>query len=269
MSSFGLFTGLAAGGSCQLMGMSVRLYENPSCMDYKLELVGEYSGKSYFHLISVRDLVAHSPDYIDQIIIHFANKIQHEERKIHYGLLGQANSTSSGHSVNAQSGGGGAGGSFSIAPGAINRASVLHRPASVVGIFGASDAPKEPLKFAGFKLGELTGVRGWQIGSDGFLRSMTANVVWAPGEPMDGKTNSKSEHCGVYAYKKARDFLKAHGDLHIYGKVALWGDVIEHELGYRAEFAKITSLDGVLGSQRDDRELARCRERYGLTSASL
>ncbi|HEX4919747.1 MAG TPA: hypothetical protein VFV92_03305 [Candidatus Bathyarchaeia archaeon] len=30
-----------------------------------------------------------------------------------------------------------------------------------------------------------------------------------------------------------------------YGTVQLWGEVIEHEIGYRAEYAKVKSLDGV------------------------
>lgn len=85
---------------------------------------------------------------------------------------------------------------------------------------------------------------------------------------MDGKTRAKEEHCGIHAYKKARDFLKSHAsELHIYGKVAMFGDVIEHELGYRAEFAKIISLDGVLGS-RGEKELDRHRKQYGLTTSA-
>lgn len=76
---------------------------------------------------------------------------------------------------------------------------------------------------------------------------MSANAVWAPGEPMEGKTKSTSEHNGVYAYKTAKDFLTNHAEaLHVYGRVALWGDIIEHELGYRAQFAKIISLDRYL-----------------------
>lgn len=95
---------------------------------------------------------------------------------------------------------------------------------------------------------------------------MSADVVWGPGEPMEGKTKSRSEHNGVYAYKLLRDFLKQHsGDLDVYGKVALWGDVIEHELGYRAEFAKIISLENFCGRDRDHGySLPKLREIYGL-----
>lgn len=37
-----------------------------------------------------------------------------------------------------------------------------------------------------------------------------------------------------------------------FGRVKLWGQVIHHERGYRAEFAKITAIDGVMGMDSDD-----------------
>lgn len=112
---------------------------------------------------------------------------------------------------------------------------------------GTDYADCKPLKTEGFKLGEIIAFRGWKVTDAGFLRSMSADVIWGPGEPMEGKTKSTAEHNGVYAYKTARDFLKSHGsDLDVYGKVALWGDIIEHELGYRAQFAKVISLEHYL-----------------------
>jgi hypothetical protein len=29
----------------------------------------------------------------------------------------------------------------------------------------------------------------------------------------------------------------------VFGKVKIWGEIVEHEAGYRSEFAKIVSLD--------------------------
>lgn len=123
-----------------------------------------------------------------------------------------------------------------------------------------------PLKTESFRCGEILAWRGWRVTPQGFLRSMSANVVWGPGEPMDGKTKSTEQHCGVYAYKKLRDFLSAHSyDLDVYGQVALWGDVIEHELGYRAEYAKVISLESVLGKNRTQGfSLSQLRELYKL-----
>lgn len=45
--------------------------------------------------------------------------------------------------------------------------------------------------------------------------------------------------CGIYAVKSFRlvfDYVVEH-PWYVFGKVALWGKVIEHEKGYRAEFA--------------------------------
>lgn len=42
------------------------------------------------------------------------------------------------------------------------------------------------------------------------------------------------------------------------GTVRLWGDVVEHEFGYRAEFAKLHSLDKIYG----DGDLAALRAKY-------
>lgn len=122
----------------------------------------------------------------------------------------------------------------------------------------------EPLKISEFKVGEIEGYRGWRVTEDGFLRSMSARVIWAPGEPMEGKTKSREEHNGVYAYKRASDFLSNHENagLNIYGKVHMWGDVIEHELGYRAEFAKIVSLDHFLGPAPFKLNIRDLREKY-------
>jgi hypothetical protein len=49
----------------------------------------------------------------------------------------------------------------------------------------------------------------------------------------------------------------------VFGKVKIWGEVVEHERGYRSEFAKILSLD-----YGDPELLARFRSIYGLTQAT-
>jgi len=48
--------------------------------------------------------------------------------------------------------------------------------------------------------------------------------------------------CGIYAAKRPADVHVFHGGSSIVGRVELWGDVIEHEYGYRASHARITSL---------------------------
>ena len=132
----------------------------------------------------------------------------------------------------------------------------------------AAAEPVTPLKTEGFRLGELTAWRGWIVTAEGWLKSMTADVLWAPGEPMDGKTSSTAEHNGVYCYKKLRDFLKNHASTSmIYGRVHVWGDIIEHELGYRAEYAKIVSLEGWTQPARSNPDtIAKVRAHYQLAA---
>lgn len=48
--------------------------------------------------------------------------------------------------------------------------------------------------------------------------------------------------CGVYAAKRPADVHIFHGGSWIIGRVEMWGDVIEHEYGYRASHARITHL---------------------------
>lgn len=121
----------------------------------------------------------------------------------------------------------------------------------------------EPIPLKAFKVGEIVAHRGWGINPDGFLTSMSAGAVWAPGEPMEGKTKSATEHNGVYAFKTCKDYLTANLGLPVFGKVALWGDVIEHELGYRAQFAKIISIDWCKESAK---QLFQIRELYGVAA---
>lgn len=48
--------------------------------------------------------------------------------------------------------------------------------------------------------------------------------------------------CGVYAVKRPGDVYVFHGGSWIIGRVEMWGDVVEHEYGYRASHARITKL---------------------------
>ena len=80
--------------------------------------------------------------------------------------------------------------------------------------------------------------------------------------------------CGVYAAKRPGDVHIFHGGSWIIGRVEMWGDVIEHDYGYRASHARITQLwvgdpsraerideayptvDVTVGNSRSSREVA-------------
>lgn len=46
-----------------------------------------------------------------------------------------------------------------------------------------------------------------------------------------------------------------------YGAVKMWGEVVEHERGYRAQFAKLVSLTFVVGDLVNEYAL---RKKYGV-----
>jgi hypothetical protein len=65
---------------------------------------------------------------------------------------------------------------------------------------------------------------------------------------------------GVYS-----DWFRSHGFRHsslIAGTVELWGSVAEHELGYRAEFARIRSFVALRGCTTDPKTIERFCDIY-------
>lgn len=126
--------------------------------------------------------------------------------------------------------------------------------------------------------GELIGHRLWWL-INGHLYSLAHEQHWEPGEVMEGDVDSEIRDTGVeggvYSYNDAErcrnegtqfgrmlDRMSYHWSLwssslterHAYirnadavicGTVKLWGQVVEHEDGYRAQFARIASLDSI------------------------
>ncbi len=140
--------------------------------------------------------------------------------------------------------------------------------------------PNEPIEDAGISAGEIIAHRAWRVCDNGLLQSMAVDTIWAPNEVMEGSPNLG---LGVHAFKTASAALTEYGNQsHVaIGTVLLWGEVIEHEFGYRAEFGKVNSIDFFLGEKskswrwswwagwtRRDKpsELQRLRSCYGVCS---
>jgi hypothetical protein len=115
-------------------------------------------------------------------------------------------------------------------------------------------------------IGERVGWRIWWYRHRHYrLHSFAADMWWEPGGcVMEGKPGV-SDYAGVWAFKerdaafdKACDaaedgdprFRTAYGNgwRPVWGAVALWGDMFDHEIGWRGEKARILSLDGILVS---------------------
>jgi hypothetical protein len=101
-------------------------------------------------------------------------------------------------------------------------------------------AKPKPLERA-FVAGPILGWRLWRTTPDGTLMSVYKNVLWPAGIPLRAVPKNPDE--GVYALKDPTKLdglvytLTADQSGMVVGQVALWGTVIEHEHGYRAQYA--------------------------------
>lgn len=141
---------------------------------------------------------------------------------------------------------------------------------------------------AGIRAGEIIGHRlWWVVNQDGvaWLRSLAPPLLWVPGESVKGNTREIVQRAlvvhdgtitgardiwgGVYSYSTSGPLSKEIrywsqwgdqiGKALVCGTVKLWGEVIEHNEGYRAEYAKVHSLRAVVWGEAD---LEALRARY-------
>jgi len=109
------------------------------------------------------------------------------------------------------------------------------------------------LKHEGIRAGEIIAYRAWRAIVPGLLRSgdnrlhsvYMRDYVWHPDEPASGDVRTH----GIYSFRdvvRSQEQYGSHASMEgplLFGKVKIWGEVVEHETGYRPEFAKIVSLD--------------------------
>ena len=120
------------------------------------------------------------------------------------------------------------------------------------------------------RAGEIIGWRFWKL-CNGLLHSVIVPYTWHPG--VFERSSSKQggfKNPGYHAY---RDKEQAEREALMYGcwlpavigSVAMWGEVIEHEHGWRSEYAAVRSLIKITG-ERDfsskQRLLQGLREKY-------
>lgn len=116
------------------------------------------------------------------------------------------------------------------------------------------------------QVGEVTGWRVWRLDNSGYLRSLHIPVAWPPDRTVEGdleRTGRGGSGGGVYAYKHQSDAWEELERHHraILGRVALSGEVIEHQRGYRATAATVLSLDAA-SDWWTARQLPQLRRRY-------
>lgn len=125
---------------------------------------------------------------------------------------------------------------------------------------GACESPR-------VTLGEIIAWRIWVI-CGGYLLSPLQQVRWPPEGLMSGNPGSGF---GVFAFKQRRQAVEEAKRMSTqwlpvaYGSVRMWGEVVEHSRGYRAEFARIATVDGAYPS---DQQLAAVSRKYSFGAAT-
>ncbi len=110
----------------------------------------------------------------------------------------------------------------------------------------ACTSTEDTVENTGIEVGEIIAWRAWRLRNDDILTSVhIEKTLWPPGAVVSGVVNNI---CGVHAFKSQYDAIVFGSNLAalqpiLVGQVALWGQVIEHELGYRASYACVHSLD--------------------------
>lgn len=160
------------------------------------------------------------------------------------------------------------------------------------------DYPEPTIPHAGIRTGELIGHRLWWLLNDGgeqWLCSLAHRRLWQSGETITGDLAKvvgfniiDPIYGGTYAFAEASNLIKESeecintlkdlarqreqwggqlfGVFHpcleavglAEGTIKMWGEVVEHERGYRAEFAKLVSIDKIWG----DGDLNALRLKY-------
>jgi hypothetical protein len=109
------------------------------------------------------------------------------------------------------------------------------------------------LPHEGIRVGEIIAYRAWRVmertwlrrGDDRLHSVLVEDYVWHPDKPASGDIGTH----GIYSFRHVIQCSEEYGygsltrGPLLFGKVKIWGEIVEHERGYRSQFAKIVSLD--------------------------
>lgn len=118
------------------------------------------------------------------------------------------------------------------------------RLASTLG--GSNFTPARDVPSEGIRAGEVIGYRAWRLigGATPRLKAISAGMCWEPGVIMEGDVNMH----GIFAFKdRARNWQEwavLEGE-YVIGTVWMWGEIVEHEHGYRSTRASVRSIDHI------------------------
>ena len=124
---------------------------------------------------------------------------------------------------------------------------------------------------AGIRAGEVVGYRIWRVIGNYLFSIFMHDCEWMPGRPMTGDV----DEAGVFAFKEPgiqfdaylyENLIPIGPSSYVSGTVEMWGRIVEHEHGYRAEYAKIRSLKmaHVCPAWGNVVDVHKLRQRYGV-----
>jgi hypothetical protein len=118
-------------------------------------------------------------------------------------------------------------------------------------VYVNGEALADTLKHEGIRAGEIIAYRAWRVISPGLFRGRDEllhsvymrDYVWLPDQPASGDVKTH----GIYSFRDViqskQDYSYNANGVLLFGKIKIWGEIVEHEAGYRSEFGKIISLD--------------------------
>jgi hypothetical protein len=120
------------------------------------------------------------------------------------------------------------------------------------------------------RAGEIIGWRFWKL-RNGLLYSVFISYTWHPG--VFERSSSKHggfKNPGYHAFKdieqaQRETCIHAYWSPFVIGSVAMWGEVIEHQHGWRSEYAAVQSITKITGDIPFCKQwlLLELREKYG------
>jgi hypothetical protein len=133
------------------------------------------------------------------------------------------------------------------------------------------------------RAGEIIGWRFWRL-SNGFLESVFVSYTWRPGvfersssRPQRDHDSRRYENAGYHAFRdiehaEREEAMYMRGWPCVLGSVAMWGEVIEHQHGWRSEYAAIRSIvkiDGPFDASTKLRLSVELAEKYGCAVSTV
>ena len=121
------------------------------------------------------------------------------------------------------------------------------------------------------RAGEIIGWRFWRL-RNGLLNSVIVPYTWRPGVfERSGSKQRGFKNPGYHAFRDKEQaehaaLMYAHWWPSVIGSVAMWGEVMEHQRGWRSEYAavqSITKINGNVSFRSKHSLLLELREKYG------